>query len=142
MELVGARRGCRNDGPVALITDPARVTAELEAKVVGREIAALEVLAINALKTVSPGLDELIGDEVRSASFNGAGQLEIECRRHTIEVDLARTGVIEHSPRLTFWRPAGTRTPPTGRLLLRDGSGVDFKEPPPTKRITFAVREL
>lgn len=102
----------------------------------------LEVLGINALKTVAPPPSAVIGESVIGAAFDGVGRLHITCGQLMIEVDFARTGGIEVATTLAQWRPEGKTIPPTGRLLLVDGSGVDFKEPGRTKRITFAIRGL
>lgn len=129
-------------GVVPLIRDQLEVLRVLESGVVGKEIVLLEILGINALKTVAPAPSAVAGESVVGLRFDGGGRLQLECRQLMIEVDFARTGGIEVSKSLSPWRPEGTRIPPTGRLLLVDGSGVDFKEPGRTKRITFAIREL
>jgi formamidopyrimidine-DNA glycosylase len=126
-------------GGMALLREQAEMLELLEAKVVGRTIRDFEVLGINALKTFEPPVAAACGDEVVGVSFDPTGRLRISCRHLTIQIDFARTGGLEYSAALTKWRPAGKAIPPTGRLLLADGDGIDFKEPARTKRITFAL---
>lgn len=121
------------------LRDSERVVAALRTSIVGEEILALEIHAINALKTVEPTPAILTGQTIVDVSIDADGRLCLLCREAELIVDLARTGGVEASAALGPWRPRAGRTPPTGRLLLVNGAGVDFTEPARTKRITFSV---
>lgn len=114
----------------------------LETLVVDRTVERLEIFGVNSLKTVTPAPSAAAGAMVLSVSYTHEGRLNLICDRLVIEVDLARTGGIEVSESLEPWRADGRSIPPTGRLLLAGGGGVDFKEPGRTKRITFALRPI
>lgn len=111
----------------------------LRDNVVGRSIRAFEIHGINALKTVDPPIDVLVGATVDDASIGEGGQLQLTCGDVELTVDLARTGGIEHREVVAPWERCGNRIPPTGRLLLADGGGIDFSEPARTKRVTFTL---
>lgn len=127
---------------MALVRSPDDVVKLLEAAVVDRTVDRLEIFGVNSLKTLTPAPSAAAGAMVLSVSYTDDGRLNLICDRLAIEVDLARTGGIEVSELLEPWRSNGRSIPPTGRLLLAGGSGVDFKEPGRTKRITFALRLL
>lgn len=127
---------------MGLVRNPSDVVRALETSVVGRTIERLEIFGVNALKTLTPLPSAATGATVVSVGYSEDGRLHLTCEQLAIEVDFARTGGIEVSPSLEAWRAEGRSIPPTGRLLLVDGSGVDFKEPGRTKRITFALHSL
>lgn len=107
----------------------------------GKQVAALQIYGVNSLKTLDPSLADLTEDVIVGVQPGGDGRcLDLILDRHVVEVDLARTGVAVFLPSAQPWTPSGRSQPPTGRLILTDGSGVDFKEPARTKRITFSVR--
>ncbi|WP_326561223.1 hypothetical protein [Micromonospora sp. NBC_01796] len=70
-----------------------------------------------------------------------ARQLTIVSDAHTIEIDLAWTGtVIPLRKDVAPWRLSDGIAMPTVRLVFDDGTGIDFREPAKTKRITVSVR--
>ncbi len=117
-------------------------TQALLIQLAGKQVAALQVYGVNSLKTLDPPLADLAGDVIAGVQpGSGDGRrLDLILDRHVVKVDLARTGVAVFLPSAQPWTPSGRSNPPTGRLILTDGSGVDFKEPARTKRITFSVR--
>lgn len=127
---------------MALVRNPDDVVKLLEASVVDRTVERLEIFGVNSLKTLTPAPSSAEGAMVLSVGYTDEGRLNLVCDRLVIEVDFARTGGIEVSESLEPWRADGRSIPPTGRLLLAGGSGVDFKEPGRTKRIAFALRLL
>lgn len=110
-------------------------------RVAGKKIGSFQVYGINSLKTLDPPLDALIGEEVVDLLAQSDGRrVELVCHDHTIEIDLARTGRLAVVGEARAWSPTDGGPMPTGRLIFDDGTGLDFKEPAKTKRITFAVR--
>ncbi|WP_432976881.1 hypothetical protein [Dactylosporangium sp. CA-233914] len=110
-------------------------------QVAGKRIESLRVYGINSLKTLDPRLDNLAGDQIVDLlAQDDARRVELVCRDHIIDIDLARTGRLAALREAGVWNPAGGGPMPTGRLIFDDGTGLDFKEPAKTKRITFAVR--
>ncbi len=109
--------------------------------VVGKEVSALQVYGVNSLKSVDPSPEHLAGDVISDirAAADGRG-LEIALARHAVDIDLARTGTVVLLSDARPWAPSGRSNPPTARLILADGSGMEFKEPARTKRITFSIR--
>jgi len=104
----------------------------------GQEIAALQVLGINSLKSLSPMPHALEGELIESSAVEDR-QFTVVTTRHEIAVDLQRTG------RLVWLVTAGPyvmtvgSSRPTVRLVLRSGQGLDLMEPAKTKRITVTV---
>jgi hypothetical protein len=109
---------------------------------VGKEVSALHIYGINSLKSVDPRPDQLTGDVIRDirGAMDDRG-LEISLGRHTIAIDLARTGTIVLLSKAQPWTASRGSGPPTACLILTDGTGIEFKEPARTKRITFSIRQ-
>ncbi|MEV4630463.1 hypothetical protein AB0J90_29785 [Micromonospora sp. NPDC049523] len=110
-------------------------------RVAGKKIGSFRVYGINSLKTLDPPLDALVGDQVVDLlAKDDVRRVELVCLDHIIDIDLARTGRLTALGEAGAWSPAGGGSMPTGRLIFDDGTGLDFKEPAKTKRVTFAVR--
>lgn len=116
----------------------ADVEVILNEHVIGRSIRGLQVLGINALKTIDPRPDVLVGCPVLRATVKPP-RLEIATLDYEIHIDLARTGRLDWLDSGNEWRPTDRRSGPTLRLLLDDGGAVDFIEPAKTKRITVSI---
>lgn len=115
------------------------MAAILRKCVVGRAIRTLQVLGINALKTVDPPPTALEGLIVVDVAVRDR-LVEITSETCGIDVDLARTGRIKWLETAQAWTPKDATPAPTLRLLLTDGSAVDFTEPARTKRISASIR--
>lgn len=103
------------------------LAADLGARLVGREIARLEIVAFPALKTFDPPVAALSGETVTAVTRTGKF-LDIATTGPHIVIHLARAGWLR-------WRatapPPRTRPgagPLAARLVLDDGSGFDLTE--------------
>jgi len=104
----------------------------------GCEIATLQVLGINSLKSMSPMPDALIGEIIESTSV--ADRLfTVTTASHQVAFDLQRTGKIVWLSSATPYVMASGSSRPTARLILADGQGLDLTEPAKTKRITVTI---
>ena len=117
-------------------TQPDQVLLE---RLVGASVRALQVIGINTLKTVEPPPDAVVGRTVVAVRAYGR-QVAISTDQHHLLIDLARTGQITPLEVAGLWRPGDRGAAPTIRLLVDDGSGLDFAEPAKTKRITLSIR--
>jgi hypothetical protein len=104
----------------------------------GREIAFLQVIGINSLKSLSPMPAAVIG-EVVTASEVADRIVTVRTASHSIAFDLQRTGRLVWLDSAEPWRLVAGASRPTVRLLLADGSGLDLTEPTKTKRITLTL---
>jgi hypothetical protein len=52
--------------PMPSVQSPREIYGLLAGQFVGRSIRQLQVLGVNSLKTVSPSVDELVGEHVRN----------------------------------------------------------------------------
>lgn len=121
-----------------VVRDPAAVVSLLRQEVVGRVVRSLEVYGINALKSQSPALTALAGQAVGAVEVRSAAVLVLVLRDMDLEVDLQRAGGVSLLAEAGGWT-FGDGSQPTLRLLFEDGSGLDFKEPSRTKRITVRL---
>ncbi|GIG89833.1 hypothetical protein [Plantactinospora endophytica] len=104
----------------------------------GEEIATLQVLGINSMKSTSPLPGTVVGDTVESTSVDNR-LVSITTSLHAIVFDLQRTGrIVWLDSAQPYVMVAGTSRP-TARLLLASGKGLDLTEPAKTKRITVTV---
>lgn len=118
----------------------AKSSAALQEHLVDKELAGLHVYGINSLKTIDPPLSDLANDRVVNVVVDEQRRhVEIELVRHVIAIDLARTGTAVLLATTKPWTPADGAAMPTARFILRDGTGVDLREPAKTKRITVTV---
>jgi hypothetical protein len=125
---------------VSQSTPIARDVQSLPDHLLGKKVEFIQICGINSLKTLQPAPDALIGDQVTDVVVNEeARQLHLVCDKHTIVVDLARTGTVHNLERATRWSIAGGSPMPTARILFDDETAVDFREPAKTKRITIAI---
>ncbi|MFI0729068.1 hypothetical protein ACH4S9_08570 [Streptomyces sp. NPDC021225] len=104
----------------------------------GQKIAALQVLGINSLKTLSPPLEALAGEAVTAADVVDR-TLRIDTTSHVISFDLQRTGRVVLLESAEPYRFVAGANRPTVRLLMADGAGLDLIEPAKTKRITVTI---
>jgi hypothetical protein len=111
---------------------------ELLKRLHGREIAGLQVLGINSLKSLSPIPDAVTG-EVVTASEIANRTVTIRTASHSIAFDLQRNGRLVWLDSAAPCRLVTGASRPTVRLLLADGCGLDLTEPAKTKRITVTL---
>ena len=106
----------------------------------GQEIASLQVLGINSLKSFSPAPDAIVGEVIAASDVKGR-TIRIRTSKFQVTIDLQRTGrVVPLSGAEPYALAAGSSRP-TVRLLLIDGTGLDLTEPAKTKRITVMLSE-
>jgi hypothetical protein len=119
---------------------PADVKALLEQQVVGRTVRELAVHGINALKSIEPALTTIAGERVLGSLVEDRQHVVLQLETVDVVINLERTGALEWMQSSQTWTPTPQAThAPTLRLLLEDGTGVDFKEPGRTKRITVTL---
>ncbi|MFK3668653.1 Fpg/Nei family DNA glycosylase [Leifsonia aquatica] len=115
------------------------LAADLDARLAGRVIDRLSVVAFAALKTFDPSVDALHGLTIAGVSRHGKF-LDIAAGDLHVVLHLARAGWIR-------WRDAPP-PPPTGRpgkgplaarLVLDDGTGLDITEAGTKKSLSISV---
>lgn len=111
---------------------------ELLDRLQGGEVATLQVLGINSLKSISPTPDNVTG-EIISGSDVVDRVITVCTTNLSITFDLQRTGRLVWLESAEPYRLAAGTSRPTVRLLLADGSGLDLTEPAKTKRIAVAL---
>lgn len=104
----------------------------------GRRIDLLQVIGINALKSIRPGPDDLVGEVIEGSDYSDR-ILALCTDTYRIKIDLQRTGKVVwlNAPEPYKLAPGPM---PTVRLIT-DGGGLDLIEPARTKRITVAVTD-
>ncbi|WP_424705910.1 hypothetical protein [Kitasatospora acidiphila] len=122
---------------MATIQSAAKITTILE-RLKGQQIAALQVLGINSLKSLSPSPEALVGEVVVAADIDER-TISINTASHLILFDLQRTGRVVLLEAAEPYRLVVGAVRPTVRLLMSDGSGLDLTEPAKTKRITVTI---
>jgi hypothetical protein len=120
------------------VQSPREIDDLLAGQLIGRSIRELQVLGVNSLKTVTPSADELAGEQVVSARCEER-VITISTAAYEIRVDLQRTGRVTWLKSADTWQLSSGVPLPTVRLLLDDGTGLDFTEPAKTKRITVSL---
>jgi len=120
------------------VQTPREIDDLLGEQLTGRSIRQLQVLGVNSLKTVTPSAAELVGEQVRSARCEER-VIAICTAAYEIRVDLQRTGRVTWLTGAERWQLSSGVPLPTVRLLLDDGTGLDFTEPAKTKRITVSL---
>lgn len=104
------------------------------------EIAGLQVLGVNSLKSFTPVAEALVGQVVTSVDHLDR-TFTIRTSDFTITCDLQRAGRViwldSAAPYVST--PAAAR--PTVRLVFTDGTGIDLTEPAKTKRISVTLAE-
>jgi hypothetical protein len=121
-----------------------QTTAELQdllGRLDGREIAGLQVLAINSLKSLSPAPDALAGETVTRTEVSDR-IITIRTTHLQVTIDLQRTArLVWLADAQPYILVAGSSRP-TARLLLADGQGLDLTEPAKSKRIAVRIEPL
>lgn len=120
------------------VQSPDEIDDLLAGQLVGRSIRQLQVLGINSLKTVMPSPDALVGEMVGSARCEER-IIVVSAGAYEIRIDLQRTGRVTWLESAAAWRMSSGMPVPTVRVLLDDGSGLDFTEPAKTKRVTVSL---
>jgi hypothetical protein len=110
----------------------------IAARLHGQEIATLQVLGINSLKSISPMPDALAGDVIESTSVENR-QFTVTTAQHHVVFDLQRTGNLVWLGNATPYALNVGSSRPTVRLILTDRQGLDLTEPAKTKRITVTI---
>lgn len=118
---------------------PREIDDLLAEQLTGRSIRQLQVLGVNSLKTVTPSTAELVGEQVVSTRCEGR-VIAVSTAAYEIRVDLQRTGRVTRLEGADAWQASSGVPLPTVRLLLDDGTGLDFAEPAKTKRITVSLQ--
>ncbi len=119
------------------IQTPDEIQAIL-ARLEGKEIADLQVLGINSLKSFSPMPDALTGDTIEASAVSDR-LFTVTTTHHDVAVDLQRTGKVVWLAKAEPYVMAVGSARPTVRLVLTNGQGLDLTEPAKTKRITVTV---
>jgi hypothetical protein len=120
------------------VQTPREIDDLLAEQLIGRSIRQMQVLGVNSLKTVTPSATELVGEHVRSARCEER-VIAILTAAYEIRIDLQRTGRVTWLKGADAWQLSSGMPFPTVRLLLDDGTGLDFTEPAKTKRITVSL---
>ncbi|MEU5673054.1 hypothetical protein ABZ749_22370 [Micromonospora sp. NPDC047753] len=122
---------------MTVIQDIDEIQAVLD-RLQGEEIATLQVLGINSLKSTTPLPEALVGDTVESTSVENR-VVTITTTRYAIVFDLQRTGKLVWLDGVQPYLMVAGSLRPTARLLLASGKGLDLTEPAKTKRITVTL---
>ena len=120
------------------VQSPREIDDLLAVQLVGRSIGQMQVLGVNSLKTITPSPDALAGEQVQSARSEER-VIVISTTGYEIRVDLQRTGRVTWLKSAQPWLVSSGTPLPTIRLLLDDGTGLDFTEPAKTKRVTVTL---
>ena len=129
---------CGTIGSVPSVQSPREIDGLLAGQLVGRSIRQLQVLGVNSLKTITPSADALVGERVRSAHCEER-VIVISTTAYEVRIDLQRTGRVTWLKSADVWQVSSGVSLPSMRLLLDDGSGLDFAEPARTKRISVSL---
>lgn len=129
---------CGTIGSVPSVQSPPEIDDLLAGQLVGRSIRQLQVLGVNSLKTITPSADALAGEQVRSARCEER-VIVISTTAYEVRIDLQRTGRVTWLKSADVWQVSSAVSLPSVRLLLDDGTGLDFAEPTRTKRISVSL---
>ena len=114
------------------------LAAYLTEHAAGHTVRAVEVAAINVLKTYDPPPDALVGQPVIGATRHGKF-LDLRCGDWHVIVHLARAGWLTYRETLPQ-RPARPgRSPLAVRFRLDDGSGFELTEAGTQKRLALYI---
>ncbi len=115
---------------------------DLTARLDGRAVARLDVVALAALKTFDPAPAALSGLFIDGVSRHGKF-LDIAVDDVHLIVHLARAGWVRWRDSLPDTPPRPGKGPLAARLLLDDDTGLDFTEAGTRKRLAiYVVRQL
>lgn len=106
----------------------------------GREVAMLQVLGVNSLKSVTPSPDALVGEVVNDAALCDDRTFCVTTSSYSCMFDLQRAGTVVQITNAEPHPVVAGGLQPTVRLLLVDRGGFDLVEPVKTKRITVTLR--
>lgn len=120
------------------VQSPREIDDLLAGQLVGRSIGQMQVLGINSLKSLVPPADALTGEQVHSARSDER-VIVLSTAAYEIRIDLQRTGRVTWLKSAQPWQVSSGTPLPTVRLLLEDGTGLDFTEPAKTKRVTVTL---
>lgn len=103
-----------------------------------RTVSLLQVLGINSLKSVTPPLEDLVGEGIEGSDVDDR-IVTLHTARYSVVFDLQRTGKVVwlHSAEPYRLAPGAM---PTVRLIT-DGGAIDLTEPAKSKRITVVLRD-
>ncbi len=114
------------------------LTRDIGARLAGRAVARLDIVALAALKTFDPAPGALsglfVGGVCRHGKFLDIGVDDIH-----LVVHLARAGWVRWRDELPDTPPRPGKGPLAARLLLDDGSGLDFTEAGTRKSLALYV---
>lgn len=115
----------------------------LRGSITSKQIASMQVLGINSLKSLQPSPESMAGQVITDLSLDeSTRKIEIILDQHIILVDMARTGTVVALERSLAWQASEKSPTPTARILFTDGSALDFREPAKTKRISFTIQNV
>ncbi|PWC08270.1 Fpg/Nei family DNA glycosylase [Mycetocola zhujimingii] len=114
------------------------LTTDLGARLTGRVIERLEVIAFAALKTYDPPVTALAGATINGVSRHGKF-LDIAADDLHIVIHLARAGWIRWRDNAPERSARGGKTALAARLVLDDGSGIDITEAGSKKSLSISV---
>ena len=118
------------------------LATDLRARLDGRAVARLDVVAFAALKTFDPPPSALQGLFIDGVGRRGKF-LDISVDGLHLVIHLARGGWIRWRDEVPTTPPRPGKGPLAARLLLDDGSGLDITEAGTQKRLAlYVVREL
>jgi formamidopyrimidine-DNA glycosylase len=114
---------------------------DLTARLHGRAVARLDIVAFSALKTFDPPVSALQGLFIGGVTRHGKF-LDISVDDLHLVVHLARGGWIRWRDALPALPPRPGKGPLAARLVLDDDSGLDFTEAGTQKRLAvYVVRD-
>jgi formamidopyrimidine-DNA glycosylase len=117
------------------------LAVDLVGRLDGRAVARLDVVAFAALKTFDPPASALSGLFIGAVTRHGKF-LDIAVDDLHLVVHLARGGWIRWRDEVPATPPRPGKSPLAARLVLDDGSGLDFTEAGTQKRLAvYVVRD-
>jgi formamidopyrimidine-DNA glycosylase len=114
------------------------LAGDLAARLDGRAVARLDIVAFSALKTFDPPPSALAGLFVSGVDRHGKF-LDLRLDDLHLVVHLARGGWIRWREEMPSAPPRPGKGPLAARLVLDDGSGLDFTEAGTQKRLAVYV---
>jgi formamidopyrimidine-DNA glycosylase len=131
-----------HNGGMPELPEVQALATDLGARLDGRAVARLDIVAFAALKTFDPPPAALQG-----LFINGVGRrgkfLDIHVDGLHLVIHLARGGWIRWRDEIPTAPPRPGKGPLAARLILDDGSGLDITEAGTQKRLAiYVVREL
>jgi formamidopyrimidine-DNA glycosylase len=114
------------------------LTTDLGARLGGRVIDRLEVVAFAALKTYDPPVSALSGTTIGEVTRHGKF-LDISAGELHILIHLARAGWIRWRENAPERSARGGKTALGARLVLDDGSGIDITEAGSKKSLSISI---